>query len=222
MGDFFGRFWEFSFAVVTNWLWWVTTVPFFLDQLLSKNFWSKAAIRWLSERWPEEKRHSVFKWLAIAGFIVASFQAFDHVNSELKVARGQPNEISDLRAQIHDLTKHRWTPLSEIEIVNLRDALRKIEVPKKFAVFCNDADCARLQDSLVSSVKGLGWNEVDERSLDKIDDGIGIWTAHKEFESVAAAIEQATAGRLKVQFHVRKTGLPEMDDAISLGIGKKP
>jgi hypothetical protein len=106
MGDYFARAYEFSVAVAANWLWWVSAVPFVLDQLLSRNFWSKATIKRLSRRWPEGNRHKVFKWLAVAGFVISCFMAFDHVNSELKNERAQVSSIrSDLKTTCADYSR---------------------------------------------------------------------------------------------------------------------
>lgn len=99
MDDFFVRLWEFVWAVITNWFWWVTAVPFFLDQLLSKNFWSSDAVRRISELWPEENRHRFFKWVALVGFVVSCFMAFDHVNSELKSKQAELTELLKKKGQ---------------------------------------------------------------------------------------------------------------------------
>src|ERR1700733_9093608 len=82
--DYFVRFWNFAGAFSSEYFAWVGAVMFGLDQLLSRNFWKKEQIAQLDERWPEENRHHLFRWLAIIGFVVASFQAFDQVNSKLK------------------------------------------------------------------------------------------------------------------------------------------
>jgi hypothetical protein len=82
MAEYSVRLWEFGSAFVGEYFAWVGAVMFVLDQLLSRNFWSKSIVDRLNEKWPEGNRHKTFKLLAIAGFVVASFQAFDHVNTE--------------------------------------------------------------------------------------------------------------------------------------------
>jgi hypothetical protein len=211
--------WDYVAAVLTNWISWVAAVPFFLEQGYP-HLPDKWRV-WADSHWPEPRRQWFIKRLAVVGLVVASFQAYAHVNSELKIARSQPNEVTALKRQIEDLTKNRWAPLTLDESSALRAEFRKL-VPRKLTVFCNDSNCSDLQDSFILAVKGLGWNESDDRSMDKIDVGIGIWTAHKEYEPVATAIEKATAGRLKMQFHIRQTGVAEIDDGISLAIGRKP
>lgn len=82
--DYVWRTWEFSTAVASYWYWWVTAVPFLIDQLLSRNFWPKTINERISTFWPEESRHRVFKCLALVGFVISCFLAFDHVNFDLK------------------------------------------------------------------------------------------------------------------------------------------
>jgi hypothetical protein len=84
MGDYLARILDFSWTVVTYWYGWVIGVPFLIDQLLSRNFWSRSTNERISLIWPEGSRHRFFKWLAAAGFIVSCFLAFDHVSSGLK------------------------------------------------------------------------------------------------------------------------------------------
>jgi hypothetical protein len=84
MADYPARILEFGTAFGGQYLAWVGAVMFGLDQILSPNFWSKNTLDRLNTKWPAENRHRLFRWLAVAGFVVASFQAFDHVNQELK------------------------------------------------------------------------------------------------------------------------------------------
>ncbi|QAU46132.1 hypothetical protein [Bradyrhizobium guangzhouense] len=105
MGDYLARLWEFGWAVITYWLWWVTTVPFLIDQLLSKNFWHPETIERIDQFWPPEKRHRLFKRLAIFGLALGSFLAFDHVNSELKSTREELAAARSLRSAPAEVPK---------------------------------------------------------------------------------------------------------------------
>jgi hypothetical protein len=86
MGDFVVRFWEFGSAIISNWYVWVTGAPFVIDQGLSYKYLPKRAVEFADEWWPPEGRHRVLKWICVAGFVVASFQAFDQTNTKYKEA----------------------------------------------------------------------------------------------------------------------------------------
>jgi len=217
MGDFLARVWEFSIAVATNWLWWVTTVPFFIDQLLSRNFWSKAAVERLSARWPEEERHRFFKMVAVAGFAVASFQAFDHVNTELKTVKSIPPIIA----------ANRWEPLSSNEALALRSNLRKLPVTH-LNVLCAFAGCADLADSIFSVTQELNWTGTFEGSYFNeagIETGIYIVSYPQTNDirgKIVEAIERATNGRLKIPSYDKTSEAPTSDIAshLELVIGR--
>jgi hypothetical protein len=105
--DYAARSFEFTSAVAAYWFWWLTAVPFFFDQILSKNFWSPRTNKRISVRWPEESRHRFFKWIAVAGFVISCFMAFDQVNSELKeqtkTAIGLKATNANLQASVKSL-----------------------------------------------------------------------------------------------------------------------
>lgn len=118
--------------------------------------------------------------------------------------------------------KNRWQPLSAREVTSLRSKIRNLKSPPAMIVMCNDAGCFDLQQSFLSVFEGLGWNESPDQSMDPIPKGISIFTAHAEYQELASAIEAATNGRLKVQFHHRQTGHIAMDNEVHLAIGRKP
>lgn len=84
MADYLARIWEFITTVSVQYVAWVSAVLFTVDQILSRNFWSKDALELADRILPEGNRHRLFKWLALVGFLFASFQAFDHANQDLK------------------------------------------------------------------------------------------------------------------------------------------
>jgi hypothetical protein len=118
--------------------------------------------------------------------------------------------------------KNRWQPLSAREITSLRSKIRNLKSPPAMIVICNDAGCFDLQESFLSVFEGFGWNERPDQSMDPVPKGISIFTAHAEYQELASAIEAATNGRLKVQFHHRQTGHIGMDNEVHLVIGRKP
>ena len=73
---------------------WMTTVPFVIDQGLSHKYLPKRLVEVAEKAWPEERRHRFFRLLCAMGFAIASFQAFDHVNTELKKVRAQVGYIA--------------------------------------------------------------------------------------------------------------------------------
>lgn len=113
---------EFAKAVASYWYWWLTAVPFGIDQILSRNFWSKEENGRISTRWPEESRHKFFKRLALVGLFVSCFLAFNRVNSELKEQvrtnaelqaglKAANDQLVETRHQLAEATK--WIPLQE-------------------------------------------------------------------------------------------------------------
>ncbi len=84
VGDFLARLGEFGSTIISYWYVWITGAPFVIDQGLSSKYLPINFIRWVDEKWPETNRHRFFKWLCLVGFVIASFQAFDHVNQEVK------------------------------------------------------------------------------------------------------------------------------------------
>lgn len=217
MGDFFARFWEFGSAIVSYWYVWITGAPFVIDQWLSPKYLPKRIVDFADKWWPPDGRHRVLRWLCAAGFVVASFQAFDQKNSELKTASArQPN-----------YTANRWEPLSLVEASALRNELRNLQA-QHLNVLCAFAGCADLADSIFSVVGGLKWTGTFEGSYFS-DQGIavgiqiGSYTKkNNERKKIIEAIERATKGRLKVGYYERKGDAPspEIEDHLDLIIGR--
>jgi hypothetical protein len=82
MWDLTVRLRDFAEAVVGYWYFWVTGVLFVIDQSLSNKYLPLRFIELLDRMWPPENRHHVFRWACVAGFVVASFQAFDHADRQ--------------------------------------------------------------------------------------------------------------------------------------------
>src|ERR1700730_14329926 len=77
------------------------------------------ASKWLDGFWPREKRRPFLRWLCLIGFGVASFQAFDHVNTELKSEKltsgrltadlkGANDQLAETRRLLAEANK--WIP----------------------------------------------------------------------------------------------------------------
>ena len=136
--QYFARGYEFGVAVLAYWYWWLTAVPFFLDQLLSRNFWSKAKSDRIAAWWPEETRHKFFRWLAASGFVLSCCLAFDSVAQELKIANaklstaqtdlatksteltGAQQQITELARQLVEAQKWRMPPVASSGAPNPR------------------------------------------------------------------------------------------------------
>jgi hypothetical protein len=125
MTGLLGRIWEFSAAVIGFWYVWITAVPFVIDQGLSHRFLPKGLVDRVDQWWPPDQRHRVLKWLCAIGFVIATFQAFDQVNSKLRVEQ----------TKSHEATRNRWEPLNDKETLALRSELRKIP-PERLSVLC--------------------------------------------------------------------------------------
>jgi hypothetical protein len=198
MGDFFARFSEFGSAIIGYWYVWITGAPFVIDQGLSHKYLPKRVVDLADKWWPPEGRHRILKWICAAGFVVASFQVFDNINTELKTVRAQPPA----------LTANRWEPLRSNEIIALRAEFRAL--PREHLnVLCAFAGCYDLADSIFSIANDLKWTGTYEGSYfsDRdIAQGIQIDSYSKKNDvrkRIIEAIERATKGRLKIAFYER-------------------
>jgi hypothetical protein len=217
MGDFFSRLGEFVWAVLGYWYVWVTTVPFVIDQGLNHKYLPKRLVELADSIWPEQQRHALLKWLCVIGFVVGSFQAFDHVNTELKNTRAQGGYIAN-----------HWAALSSDESIALRDKWRSLP-PHRLGVLCAIPSCADLAESIYDAAKGLNWPAVYSSTYfqdNGIQRGIEIWSYPERTEDrdkIAVAIEDATKGRLKISLHEwhAAPSLPaDILDGINLVIGR--
>jgi hypothetical protein len=194
MGDFFVRLLEFGSAIIGYWYVWITGAPFVIDQGLSHKYPPKRFVDFADEWWPPDGRHKILKWICAAGFVVASFQAFDHVNGELKDARTKPA-----------IAANRWEPLSSQEALALRDNWRNI-APVKLGVLCAIPACADLAESIYDTAHDLDWPAIYASTYmnDGIKTGVEIWSYPEVIDTrnkLADAIEHATNGRLKISRH---------------------
>lgn len=217
MGDFFARLWEFGSAIIGYWYVWITGAPFVIDQGLNHKYLPKRVVDFADAWWPPEGRHRILKAICAVGFVIASFQAFDQKNSELKTSRTQPPVYA----------ANRWEPLRPEEAAALRNELRGLPT-QHLNVLCAFAGCADLADSIFSVVEGLKWTGTFEGSYfsDRgIAPGIQIDSYSKkngERKKIIEAIERATKGRLKIAFFERKGGAPtpDIEDHLDLIIGR--
>lgn len=216
MSGLVGRIWDFAAAVIGFWYVWITTVPFVIDQGLSQRFLPKWFVDRADELWPPDQRHRILKWLCAIGFVIASFQAFDEVNSKLRNEQAKP----------HEFARNRWEPLSDKEALALRSELRKIPA-ERLSVLCGYAGCTDLADSIFSVAHDLNWPGNYEGmyfSDSGIRLGIEIWSYSKKADvrsKITEAVERATNGRLKINQETwPDPASPEQADAINLVIGR--
>jgi hypothetical protein len=156
---------------------------------------TKQAVELADRFWPEERRHQFLKWLCVFGFAIGSFQAFDHVNADLKSVRAQPGYIAN-----------RWPALTSNESQSLRDEWRGLP-SRKLGILCGIPSCSDLAESLYDVARGLDWPAVYATTYfqdDGIHTGIEIWSYPERIsdrDRIAIAIEHATKGRLKISTH---------------------
>lgn len=106
-----------------------------------------------------------------------------------------------------------WGELEQSEVDALTAALEKIE-KKPVTIFCSDAHCDDIALDFDNAFESAHWKSGVERPF--INAAEGVWSSSKD---VAAAIEAATGGRLKVSI----LG-PEWRDGsrIAVAFGRKP
>jgi hypothetical protein len=180
--------WEYATSVGTNWIAWVAAVPFFLEQ--GYPHLSEKRQAQIEKYLPKSSHKSIVRYLAIFGFVFASFQAFDHVNSELKEERNKTVSASP-----------RWRPLSADEQRAMRDRLRSLP-PLEMNVMCSVPTCYDLAESLKSAFDDLQWKGGLHTSYwsEGVSTGIELWSSDDSALPVASAIESASKGRLKVAY----------------------
>ena len=84
------RLYEFGWALGTNWWGWVTGLLLVTEQAIELFFptgWKK-----LEAKFPKEKRRRLLLWGSLATFVLASFQAFDDVNKQLRQAQTKSSD----------------------------------------------------------------------------------------------------------------------------------
>ncbi len=152
---------------------------------------------WLSEQW-KKRRLRVLGGIAFAALLVVGIFTAGMVVGE-KLSNGSGSIA--LRPANH------WEPLSDQEAIALRDELRKLPA-EKLSVLCGIPACADLAESIFDLFQSMHWPGTYASSYfmdNGIQQGIEIWSfpkKEKERDKVAAVIERATNGRLKISSHV--------------------
>lgn len=199
MGDFLARIWEFLAAVLTFWTAWITGVPFVIEQGLP--YLPESWQRWLERRWPEERRYPLLKKVAITGLALASFQAFDSINTKYKEA---DSKLKTTMA-VQSFLSNRWEPLSGEEAVRLKTGLRKLE-KVSVIILCNYPGCNDLAFSVADIFADLGWEQAVNPGMGNTATGLHLWSAHKDAQLFADLLEASTNGRVKLMLHTKDEG----------------
>lgn len=176
----------------------------------------KGTETWISEQWKRRKFRVVGVSALLLLLIVGIFTA--GMIAETQLSGGQPSLA--LRPTNH------WDPLSDKEAIALRDEFRKLP-PAKLDVLCGIPACADLAESIFDVSQGMQWLGAYSSSyfMDSgIHQGIEIWSFTKkeaERDRIAAVIERATSGRLKISSHTWP-GNPstEGENDINLVVGR--
>jgi hypothetical protein len=143
----------------------------------------------------------------VAPFVLAADDLqmrYEAVLAELRTARAELSSSAEkvaqfdaMRFRAEQLDAAHWDPLTSEEARGLRDRLAAME-RAAIAVYCNDSDCRELADTLVAAFRGAGWTVESARSVIDPGEGISMMPDGPVTRLIATAIEQSTAGRLKV------------------------
>ena len=171
---------------------------------------------WISEQWKRRKLR-VSGALGIVGLLVVGIFTAGMVVQK---------ELSGYTPSGPARPANFWAPLSDQEKVALRDQLRKMP-PEKLNVLCGIPSCADLSESIIELTESMQWTGTYSSSYfmdNGIQHGIEIWAypvKQKDRDDVAAAIEHATNGRLKVSSRLWPgEPMPENRNDLNLVIGR--
>lgn len=165
------EFWLYLQAVISNWFtgfWFLTAVPEALSYMLPEA-WFGGISTWLDERIEEDNRRKIYRVIALAGLLIASFYAWDE---QYKIAMSKSPEeitktINGLQAQIDDLRQYKknheageWPALNPTEQKDWSNALSPF-AGKVTAVEIYETDVRSefLSDSLIKMFKGAKFPE---------------------------------------------------------------
>jgi hypothetical protein len=171
---------------------------------------------WISTQWKKRKLR-IFGVLALFGLLVVWIFTAGMVVQK---------EVSGEKGNIPTKPANYWNPLSDQETVAVRDELRKLP-PEKLNVLCGIPACADLAESVFDLTESMQWTGTYSSAYfmdNGIQQGIEIWAyaaKQKERDDVAAAIEHATNGRLKISSHLWPgEPTPENRNDINLVLGR--
>jgi hypothetical protein len=171
---------------------------------------------WISEQWKRRKLRVAGALALVCLLVVGIFTAGMVVQKQLSGdAPSGPIRPANF-----------WPPLSDQEKVALRDELRKMPV-EKLNVLSGIPSCADLAESIIDLTESMQWTGTYSSSYfmdNGIQQGIKIWAypvKQKDRGDVAAAIEHATKGRLKIASRVWPgEPMPENRNDLNLVIGR--
>jgi hypothetical protein len=152
---------------------------------------------WISEQWKKRKLRVLGVSALLGLLVVGIFTAGMVVEKELSGDRGS----------ISARPANHWNPLSDQETIALRDELRKL-APERLNVLCAIPACADLAESIFDLTQSMQWSGTYASAYfmdNGIQQGIEIWSyagKEKERDGIAAALERATNGRLKISSHL--------------------
>lgn len=171
---------------------------------------------WLREKWKSRRLRllgaAAFGLLLVAGIFTAGMVVGEKFSEGGTAGPARPG--------------NHWPPLSDKEAVALRDEFRKLP-SQKLTVLCAIPACADLAESIFDVSSGMKWPGTYASNYfqdDGIRPGIEIWSYPKrikERDVIAAAIERATNGRLKISSQTWPLDPPnDAENDISLVIGR--
>jgi uncharacterized protein YjeT (DUF2065 family) len=190
---FWARLGEFVVAVVSHWGGWLgilLMVEPTVELFLPDDFRS-----WLTDtaRFPEWRKRA----FRIAGVIVLAIGFFqvwnDQYKSRLEAERRLAATTPSAQLQA-ELDAVRWNPLSDPQMMDLRERLRVIG-SQKIELACASVNCRELTDSLATAFRGAGWtvgiHHGGGLGVDGVL-GISIDPNDQLTQSIKAAIDGAT------------------------------
>jgi hypothetical protein len=81
----FARIFDFGWALLGYW-WVLVPGGIFAVEPMLESFLRRSWKDWLDERWSKDHRHRHFRWGSVVAILVASFLAFDDVNTKSRAA----------------------------------------------------------------------------------------------------------------------------------------
>lgn len=152
------------------------------------------------------------QYLVVAGIAIAASVGTHYVMpAPVKVVE-KPVQVTVSQS------KHAWPDLNEAETIALGEsltALKNVDI----TIICNDAACNDLAHDLDNAMEIAGARSSLDKSAFPLGYGMAVVTMPNDAKGklIAAAIDKATAGRIKPNVETRDT-----KNATSIVIGKKP
>ncbi len=171
---------------------------------------TKPAVKWLNH---PDRRLSLYLAFLLVAVLLGGFEAFDDVSHQLREANRKIAGGAD--------SPYHWQMLSANEARVLRASLEHLHA-QAFLIIAGD-DGGDLGRSFRDVFKSLDWRGATAASMwGTTEEGIQLWVdATLASENIAAKIERATNGRLKVKTRDPGARLGEGAE-VQIYIGSKP